>query len=507
MNASGTDTRDTSLDPFFVQLAERYANAESYAAGATLFAEGDPGETMLLILSGLVQITKHGPGEEEPVVIATRGPGEFLGEMALVEDCPRFATAQAAEDSMVLVFSHDNFHRIISEAPELATHVLKSLSAKLRQSDSTRIAELEENNRRLTESNDELVRLNTFLDLVVDQSPSAVLLASEDGAVIRSNFAAARMFGLGHDEGVTLRFDDLLADCSLDDLQVGLLDIWSGKVTAKRGDARFPAYLSVSTIRGDNDAPVYLIMCQDISELQAFDDTISEFEKHAKAHNTAIELAHDMKNYLGVLLGSSELIVSRLTPEQRDKSARSLEAIKRTSDDMMQYIETAMSGPIDGQGWEPVNLRAMAETVIRFCQPQAIFRDIVLDCKTSSDFPASVPIREGEIQGVLVNLLINAAESLASSDNPAGKRIILELGLNEAGDRATVGVTDTGPGIDQQHRDRLFKEQFTTKSDGHGIGLVAIDRIVRSHGGSISVASDPGARTTFTIELPVNRGV
>ncbi len=177
MAHSFPDSTNPSLDLFLLQLASQYSLVKTYKAGDVLFAEGQPGNTMLLVLQGTLGIQKRVENSGHLRIIATRGPGDFLGEMAIVEESPRFATVVARTDCEVLEFSRANFERAIQEKPALATRVLRSLSRKLRESDSSRIIELEENNRALAASNTELTTLNFFLDRLIEDSPSAVLIA------------------------------------------------------------------------------------------------------------------------------------------------------------------------------------------------------------------------------------------------------------------------------------------------------------------------------------------
>jgi signal transduction histidine kinase len=66
-------------------------------------------------------------------------------------------------------------------------------------------------------------------------------------------------------------------------------------------------------------------------------------------------------------------------------------------------------------------------------------------------------------------------------------------------------VIDNGPGIRQELLPKLFKEKFTTKEKGHGIGLMSVAKIIQAHGGSIEVDSQPDQGTTFEIRLPLSR--
>jgi signal transduction histidine kinase len=105
-----------------------------------------------------------------------------------------------------------------------------------------------------------------------------------------------------------------------------------------------------------------------------------------------------------------------------------------------------------------------------------------------------------QIQQIFMNLIINAAEAM----NGAGK-LTLTTRLVPADNAVEVDFSDTGHGISEEDLDRIFDPFFTTKEVGHGTGLgLAISYgIIKEHKGTISVESQVGKGTTFTVRLPV----
>ncbi len=109
-----------------------------------------------------------------------------------------------------------------------------------------------------------------------------------------------------------------------------------------------------------------------------------------------------------------------------------------------------------------------------------------------------------KLSQVLVNLLTNAKEAMISAKIPA-PRVRVRAGVDDG--TAFVEVIDNGPGIDPQHRDRLFSKGFSTKAEGHGIGLHHSWLAVREMSGTLGVAEpEPGRGATFRLELPANAG-
>lgn len=104
-----------------------------FRAGEVLFREGEHGEEMYVIQSGVVQILKAVGGEERP--LATLGRGEFLGEMALLNDKPRTATAVVLEDAKCLVIDRATLEQMITSSAEIALRLVKKLARRLDSAD------------------------------------------------------------------------------------------------------------------------------------------------------------------------------------------------------------------------------------------------------------------------------------------------------------------------------------------------------------------------------------
>jgi two-component system NtrC family sensor kinase len=113
-----------------------------------------------------------------------------------------------------------------------------------------------------------------------------------------------------------------------------------------------------------------------------------------------------------------------------------------------------------------------------------------------------------EITRVFLNLFGNgfyATNKRAHADGDAGYRPTLSIGTREAEDSVEVRVRDNGTGIPPEIRDKLFQPFFTTKPTGEGTGLglsISYDIVTQQHGGTITVESEPGSFTEFTVHLP-----
>jgi len=106
-----------------------------------------------------------------------------------------------------------------------------------------------------------------------------------------------------------------------------------------------------------------------------------------------------------------------------------------------------------------------------------------------------------QIQQVMLNLLLNGLDALQQSD-PGERRLVLQTRRHD-GDMVQVEVQDTGPGLIEAERDRVFDAFYTTKAGGLGMGLAIARSIVEAHGGRLDAANAPGSGATFSFTLPV----
>lgn len=133
-----------SLDDKEIALLAKAVEEKSLSAGSPLFYENMTGEAMYLVAAGAIQLSKM-LAEGEVKTLTTLGPGDYFGEMALLEAGPRPVTAVAAVDSNVLVLRRSEFQRLMQEHPQVAMKVIlamyRALSTRLREA-SPRIQQL-----------------------------------------------------------------------------------------------------------------------------------------------------------------------------------------------------------------------------------------------------------------------------------------------------------------------------------------------------------------------------
>src|SRR6187549_2232032 len=139
--AGGERTQTLKAVPFFSQLNEHelevlrsLASERSYAKTAVVLTEGEMGDSLYMIQSGKVKVV-IGDEEGREIILKILGPGDFFGEMSMVDKQPRSASVTTIEAANFLVLSHAAFERCIEKAPRIANVVMQILAHRVREAD------------------------------------------------------------------------------------------------------------------------------------------------------------------------------------------------------------------------------------------------------------------------------------------------------------------------------------------------------------------------------------
>jgi signal transduction histidine kinase/ActR/RegA family two-component response regulator len=246
-------------------------------------------------------------------------------------------------------------------------------------------------------------------------------------------------------------------------------------------------------------------------EKERLQSRIQQSQKIESIGTLAGGIAHDFNNILGIILGNTELAIDSLL--EREPARLNLEEIRkaclRAKDIVKQLLSFARKTDPKRQ---PINLITVVEDSLRFLRatiPTSI--DISHDFQAKND---TILADSTQIHQVLINLGTNAYHAMQETGGSLDIKIenvfwgnVSPASHNEptAGNYLKLTVSDTGHGILREHRDQIFDPYFTTKEigKGTGMGLSVVHGIVKSHGGEISVDSEPQKGTTVHIYFPV----
>jgi signal transduction histidine kinase len=142
----------------------------------------------------------------------------------------------------------------------------------------------------------------------------------------------------------------------------------------------------------------------------------------------------------------------------------------------------------------PENVNSIVEEAVRFFTPEIRDRDVVVEQELRSDLPL-LQIDHGQMKQAFYNVIKNSLEAMK-------RRGILRIRSDMDDTHVLVRFIDTGGGMSAANLGRVFEPYFTTKPSGTGLGLLIVRRIVREHGGELSIESSEGKGLTLTIRLP-----
>ncbi len=222
-------------------------------------------------------------------------------------------------------------------------------------------------------------------------------------------------------------------------------------------------------------------------------------EKLASVGQLLAALAHDLRNPLGVIRSSAQLVIEdQQSPTVKQEVARYIiDEVDRLTHRINDFLRYARQKPP-----EPKQLPAeqITQAAIVRWKAQGGYQHLVIDQRYGADLPP-VYVDPDQVKEALVNLLINAREAM-----PDQGQVTITSRKGQEG-TVEVEVADTGCGIPKAHLGRIFEPFFTSKEYGTGLGLTNVKRLVEDNGGTIEVRSEEGKGSRFIVRLPVSQAV
>jgi two-component system, sensor histidine kinase FlrB len=305
--------------------------------------------------------------------------------------------------------------------------------------------------------------------------PGGVLVLDSAGEIQEFNPAASSLLGeplLGQS------FSDVCARASVNPRGI-----------AEHIELRSGRFVNVSRRELENGGEVVLLT--DVTESHLMQVFLTRQQRLLTLGELAAGLAHQIRTPLAAaLLYASQMTLANRNPEDltrcAEKTVSSLKQLDKLVNDMLAFAH-------GGAAREPVSVSALLEQVAQWLRP-ALRQGIRLTIRTQAPdlmVRASAP----SLVSAVLNLATNALQAATAPLN-----LELLARRTEAG-RAQIVVSDDGPGVPAQIRERIFEPFFTTRSRGNGIGLSIVKSVVEAHGGSVCLA-ESACGATFVIELP-----
>jgi two-component system sensor histidine kinase FlrB len=358
---------------------------------------------------------------------------------------------------------------------QAAFHAFGSVSEQLSGAFDSLRAQVAQLRAELGEAHAGKEHLAARLAALINGLPGGVLVLDGDGLIQESNPAAARLLG---EPLLGLRSTAVLARAAVNPCAVSeQVELRSGK------------FVNVSQNRLASGGAVVLLA--DVTESHMMQKLLARQQRLLTMGELAAGLAHQIRTPLAAAL----LYASQMTLDGRRESDMQRCAVK-TVDNLKQLdklVNDMLAFAHGGAARELVSVSALLEQVAQWLRP-ALRAGVRLTIGTQAP-DLMVRANAPSLVSAVLNLATNALQA-------AGPTLDLELlARRSAQGRAQIIVSDNGPGVPPEIRERIFEPFFTTRARGNGIGLSIVKSVVEAHGGGVQLAeSRVGA--TFVVELP-----
>lgn len=360
-------------------------------------------------------------------------------------------------------------------------------------------------------------------DLLLKTVFDSVLFCDATGKVICANEAAVQMFGYDVDDFPGLGISAMISGINQGKLGSRLKEFSPVLIEAecRRSDGSFfPGEVAVSRFQ-DNGIDRICFFVRDCQhrkraekDLKKAEAQIMRAERLETAGVVAGQIAHDFNNLLTPLLAYPALIRQEIP--KGSKGHEYLAVIEKTTEDMSHLTDQLLSLSRRGRFTQEVfNVNDVVKQVISLMQ-NVMPANITVKVSTAGDL---LPVKGGreQILRVLQNLCQNAVDAMAEKGGElrvSTENVFLDAPVGhyesvEIGEYVKVNVEDTGIGIPDEIKDKIFYPFFTTKKAskrrGSGLGLSIVHGIVKDHHGYIDLESTVGKGTTFLLYIPITR--
>lgn len=362
--------------------------------------------------------------------------------------------------------------------------------------------ELIEENKRLLQ---ELKELNANLELkvkernrelenIMNSTHESIITTDRDLVIKSANSKTLSIFGDYH---IGKKLSDIIQNINFSSITPRILKdpLYTSKHEIKYGDKFLEVNLSPLVDFESHEIFGVVAVVEDITDKKKLEAQLIQSTKMSAVGQLAAGIAHEFSNILSAILGYTGLAMSRNDLEQIKKD---LKVVEKASNRAVDILKKLLS--FSRRGEENFQL-ALIDEVIEDALALVEHTFEKEGIRIVRHYGRIPPIRmnPGEIQQVILNLAINSKHAM-----PEGGVIAINVELE--GDYVKIDFSDTGVGIPKENLPRIFEPFFTTKGNsgekGVGLGLSMVYAIVERHDGKISVSSEVGKGTTFTIMLP-----
>ena len=402
-----------------------------------------------------------------------------------------------------------DFEIVDDEPDELGdlAHIFNIMTRRL-QSNLTELRQradvIEDKNRLLDQTVRELTHVRDFTENVLSQVGSGVFTVDPAGRITQINPACRQLFAPDADADSLLGnpLQRLLPEGPLRDRLLEMIPaptlVSHWETTEIVEGHKLPLEVSIAPMETDAIHQGMVVTVRDLSIIRGLEESVRRSEKLAALGHLSAGMAHEIRNPLGIIKGSAELLERKFADSEdaRDLARYIIDESVRLSRTLQDFLDFARPR-------EPSLDSTSINQVIHRTVPLADHHPLRDRVSLVVDLAQSLPdlqVDAAQCQQVFLNLLLNAFE--ASRD---GGTVSIRSRLDGEADEVVVSIEDEGAGISGEQMANIFNPFFTTKNNGTGLGLSIVHRILESHHASVEVTSREGEGTVFTLRFPAGR--
>ena len=352
-----------------------------------------------------------------------------------------------------------------------------------------------------------LARERKMQETVFNTIQDGVIVIDSDGVVQYANDAALGLIGLkGNDIGVT-RLWKMVPDLAKSiDLETVMGEKKSAPVLSREIELNYPDHrvvrlymVPIDAQVGHDDSGGYVIVLSDLTEERVSMEERLESERIDSIVRLAAGVAHELGNPLNSLTIHLQLIERKLKKLAKQPDATKLTESLQVCQGEVERLDgiiTHFLKAIRPQKLElnELDLLGLVEDVLRVQEAELSNRKLEVKVEVNDDLPIILGDRD-QIKQAFFNLIKNAMEAM----QPSGSLRILARCDD---DYVYLQFVDNGSGISEEDLSKVFQAYYTTKEEGHGLGMMIVERIMREHGGHINIESRKEAGTAITLQFP-----
>jgi len=398
-------------------------------------------------------------------------------------------------------------YRVEVRAADEIGDLVRSFNRMAEELESSR-RQIEASSRELSAANTELEQRRRQMETILESIPTGVLSLDAERRVTHANQALLRMF---HPERREQAGPPILLGAQLDEVfpadvlqdfepllrRADRMGTTTGQMEIVIQRATLNVAITVAALQHQGQRSGYVIVFEDLSDLL-------KAQKQAAWREVARRVAHEIKNPLTPIALSAERIRRHLERGTRPDLA-SLEVVRNCADTIASAVETVRTlvnefstlARFPTSRPEPADINHIVESALAMFNGR--LDNIHVHTSLARDLPKVMADSEA-IKRAVANLVDNAAEAVQGE---LLREIQISTALVASRDAVEITVADTGHGVTQELKEKLFLPYFSTKKRGTGLGLAIVSRIVEDHHGSIRVEENEPVGAKFVVELPV----